>query len=108
MARNKKASLLKKANDKGIPTFGNPSVADLEHRLTNWSPGQGWVLRRLYQKPLPEWAGAVPYDKVFWVPNSFYAKRLMETRKIVFMGRSDNPPRDCVLWDIPSATEEEE
>lgn len=108
MARNKKASLLKKANDKGIPTFGNPSSDELEHRLANWSPGQGWILRRLYQKSLPAWAGNPPTDKVFWIPNGFYAKRLMETRRVVFMGRSDEPPRDCVVFDASKPDEEEE
>ena len=71
MAISKKANLLKKANELEIPTFGNPSVAELERRLNDWRPGKGWVVRRLHQKALPEWAGDnIPHKSTLWMPNT--------------------------------------
>ena len=98
MAISKKANLLKKANELEIPTFGNPSVAELERRLNDWRPGKGWVVRRLYQKALPEWAGDnIPHKSTLWLPNTSFSHKLMRTGKLVFIGRTAAPPLGSIV-----------
>ena len=102
-----KANLLKRATKEGIPTFGNPSVAELEHRLSTWRAGPGWVVRRLHQKALPSWAGSIPTGKTLWLPNSSFTHRLMRTGKIVLITRSKSPPEGAIIVDVHNKEEEE-
>ena len=102
-----KANLIKRATKEGIPTFGNPSVAELEHRLSAWRAGPGWVVRRLHQKALPSWAGSIPIGKTLWLPNSSFTHRLMRTGKIVLITRSKSPPEGAIIVDVHNKEEEE-
>lgn len=103
-----KANLLKKAKSEGIPTFGNPTVAELEHRLKVWRGGPGWVVRRLHQKALPKWAGDIPAGKTLWLPNSGFAHRLMRTGRIVLIARMNDPPEGAIVIDTKQFHVEEE
>jgi len=103
-----KANLLKKAKSEGIPTFGNPTVAELEHRLSKWRSGPGWVVRRLHQKALPTWAGNIPAGETLWLPNCGFAHRLMRTGRIVLLGRMDSPPDGAFVVDTTQLQSEEE
>ena len=108
MAVNKRANLLKKAQNNGIPIFGNPSIQELQHRLDNWQSGPGWIVRRLHQKALPDWAGNIPIGKTLWLPNSSFTKRLMRTGKLVLLRRSSEPPEGSIIVDKEPNVEEEE
>lgn len=108
MARNKKASLLKRANELGIPTFGEPTVQDLESRIKYWKPGPGWLCRRLHQKALPTWAGDIPHGDTLWIPDSSFAHRLMRTGRIVLLGRPLSPPEGTKIIDPAKYISEEE
>tara|TARA_R110001592_G_scaffold104354_1_gene293656 strand:- start:2042 stop:2356 length:315 start_codon:yes stop_codon:yes gene_type:complete len=101
-----KVNLIKRATKDGIPTFGNPSVAELEHRLSKWRSGPGWVVRRLHQKALPDWAGVIPIGVTLWLPNSSFTHRLMRTGKIVLITRSKNPPEGAIIVDSENDEEE--
>ena len=108
MAISKRANLLKRATSEGIPTFGNPNTTELQHRLDNWQSGPGWVVRRLYQKALPEWAGDIPHTKTLWLPNNSFARKLMRTGRIVLITRTNEPPEGAVVVDSSPSAEEEE
>jgi len=97
MAISKKANLIKKANDLDIPTFGNPSALELERRLNTWQPGKGWVVRRLWQKALPSWAGEIPPEQTLWLPNTSFSRKLMRTGKLVLLGRAHDPPKGSIV-----------
>jgi hypothetical protein len=108
VAVNKKASLKKKLKSNGIPIFGNPSLVELQHRLDNWQSGPGWVVRRLHQKALPEWAGNIPSGVTLWLPNSSFTKRLMRTGRLVLITRTNEPPEGAIIVDKePDILEEE-
>ena len=108
MATNKRANLLKRATNEGIPTFGNPTVPELLHRLDNWQAGPGWVVRRLHQKALPEWAGIIPPEKTLWLPNNSFARKLMRTGRLVLITRTNEPPEGAYIVDSEPSVEEEE
>ena len=103
-----KANLLKKAKNEGIPTFGNPTVAELEHRLNKWRSGPGWVVRRLHQKALPAWAGNIPMGQILWLPNCGFSHRLMRTGRIVLVARMNEPPKGAVIVDVKQFEGDEE
>ena len=96
MAISKKTSLIKKLKSEGIPTFGNPSVAELENRLKNWKPGRGWLVRKLHQKKLPDGL-KLPQADAIWIPNSDLAHKLMCTGVIVLLARTLEPPKGAVV-----------
>lgn len=108
MAVSKRASLIKKLKNKDIPTFGNPSIRELEHRLNKWQSGPGWVVRRLHQKALPVWAGNIPHGETLWLPNSSFTKRLMRTGRLVLLGRAKSPPEGSIIVDSEPEPEDEE
>lgn len=108
MARSKKTNLLKQANDLGIATFGEPNVSELERRISVWLPG-GFLVRKIYQKQLPEWAGNIP-DEIIWLPNCKQTRKLLSTRKFLIIGQKQNPPKDVKVIDLSNIelVEEEE
>ncbi len=99
MPKSQKASLLKKANKLGIPTFGSPNATELQHRIDNWKSGKGTLARRRYQKALPSWAGTIPNDKLLWLPNTSFSTKLLRSGAFVIIGSSNEPPKDCMIVD---------
>lgn len=95
--KSKKTTLLKKANELGISTFGEPNVSELERRISLWLPG-GFLVRKLYQKQLPEWAGDIP-DEIIWLPNCNQTRKLLTTKKFLIIGIKQNPPKDVKVID---------
>lgn len=99
-----KASLTKKLRDKAIPVPSEPTIANLQHRLDNWLPGKGYVVR-LIRKPrlkAREQVCKVLSPKVtYWVPNSEFAQSLLNSGIIFVSQRTDEPPSDAVMFDVP-------
>ena len=99
-----KAALTKECREQGIPVPLNATVDILRHRIRYWRGGKGWLFRlarpqaRKTNHPvnlLDEW------DKVYWVPNSRMAKMVAESRLVVILGRTDEPPEDAIMLDVP-------
>lgn len=109
MAKSKKASLIKRLKNKGIPIPEIPLVANLEHRLNNWEHGYGYLFR-LAVKSVPEGSAAehIPKGIICWVPNSAFAREVFNSRLVYFLGRAVEPPKGATFVDVPIANEEEE
>tara|TARA_Y100000361_G_scaffold114082_1_gene104505 strand:- start:4 stop:345 length:342 start_codon:yes stop_codon:yes gene_type:complete len=96
---SKKATLMKKASDLDIPTYGNPTVAELQFRLDNWKSGKGWLFRRLTQKHHPLLDGLDPL-KAYYIPNCDKAKSIIETKSVVVLRRVYEPPEGCEIIGV--------
>ena len=97
--RSKKAVLLKKASDLDIPTYGNPTVSELEHRIENWLPGKGWLIRRLKQKHHPL-LDALAFNEAYYIPNSLRARSLVETKSVAVLRRVYEPPEGVLVLEV--------
>lgn len=109
MAKNKKASLIKRLKNKGIPIPEKPLVADLEHRLNNWEGGYGYLFR-IAVKSIPKNSVVehIPKGIICWVPNSVFAREVFNSRLVYFLGRAIEPPKGATFVDVPIANDEEE
>tara|TARA_R110002051_G_scaffold324249_1_gene420663 strand:+ start:348 stop:632 length:285 start_codon:yes stop_codon:yes gene_type:complete len=82
-----------------IPTYGSPTVSELEHRIANWLPGKGWVIRRLRQKHHPLLEGLDPVE-AYYIPNSLKARSIIETKSVVVLRRVYNPPKGVNVLEV--------
>lgn len=108
MARNKKASLIKKIRNRGGFIPKKTTIAELQVLFDNIKHGDGWVIRvhRPPQEPFPE----LNKGETYWVPNSKFASDLLQTRLVFTIQRTSEPPEGSVYLPIPSnwGVEEEE
>ena len=96
--------MAKLLRDKGIPLPQDDSLKAYEHRLLNWQQGNGYLVRRLKLRNLKE-RKPLPIDmevnKVFWLPNSNFARSILETGLVALLGRKPYIPKGATLLDIP-------
>ena len=105
-----RASLTASLRKNRIPVPSEPTVANLQHRLNNWLPGDGWLVRLIRR---PRRLG--PQNKLvvgftYWIPNSEFARQVVKSGEVFMMGRTRSCPPDAVFLDIPkdyNADEEE-
>tara|TARA_R110000824_G_scaffold196246_3_gene379400 strand:- start:8957 stop:9286 length:330 start_codon:yes stop_codon:yes gene_type:complete len=104
----KRASLTRKLRNKGIPIPKEASVEDLEHRLSHWEEGFGYLFR--VAKPYMskhKYRQYLEAGNTYWIPNSEFAREVFRSRLCFFLGRADSPPKDCYVLDIPKIDKEE-
>lgn len=99
-----KATLIKKLKQKGISIPKNATVAELEHRLKYWHDGNGYMFRLAL--PTSRVGEGHPVQllesgTVYWIPNSDFAHIIANTKLVYLMGRTMNPPKECVVLDVP-------
>ena len=108
MARNKKASLIKKIHNRGGYVPEKATVGELQILAENIKHGDGWVIRvhRPPQEPFP----SLDKGQTYWVPNSRFAVDLVQTRLVFTIQRISEPPKGVVYLPIPPnwGIEEEE
>jgi hypothetical protein len=99
-----KAKMAKLLSERGFPLPEKNTVEALEHRLYNWEEGNGYLVRRMKMRnlklrtPLP-----VPMEtgKVYWIPNSDFARQIIKTRVVALLTRAPYIPKGATLLDIP-------
>lgn len=99
-----KATLIKKLKQKGITIPKNATVAELEHRLKYWHDGNGYMFRLAL--PASRAGEGHPVQllesgTIYWIPNSEFAHIIANTKLVYLMGRTMNPPKECVVLDVP-------
>jgi len=98
-----KAAIVKQLKTAGIPFEAGMTVKELTHRLDNWLPGQGWLIRTV--KPVsrkPEHPVALVEGRdAIWIPNSRMAKMIASSGLVAVLGRSMEPPKGTTILDVP-------
>ena len=100
----KLTTLKKQLKEKGIPIPKNATVAELEHRLKYWVDGNGYMFRLAL--PASRVGEGHPVQlleqgQLYWIPNSEFAHIIANTKLVYLMGRTLNPPKECVVLDVP-------
>lgn len=104
-----KASLASKLKKNNIPVPDSATKKDMQHRLNHWLGGKGFVVRllRSSQKRTGHPVSLLTDRKtVYWIPNSLMAKRIIESKIVLVMGRSEKPSSNTTLLDVPLDYEE--
>tara|TARA_R100000008_G_scaffold19749_4_gene10178 strand:+ start:12163 stop:12528 length:366 start_codon:yes stop_codon:yes gene_type:complete len=99
-----KSSLSSKLRKAGIPIPKTASIADMQHRLDHWIPGEGWLVRLLRASSrMPEHPISLLSDKdtMYWIPNSQMAKEIIESRLVLVVSRTAKPSNDATVVDVP-------
>ena len=108
MARNKKASLIKKINNRGGYIPKKATITELQILSENIKHGDGWLIRvhRPPSEPYPN----LNKGETYWIPNSKFAVDLVQTRLVFTIQRTCEPPEGAVYLPIPPnwGIEEEE
>jgi len=100
-----KAYLTKQLRKKGITIPKGLGIDALEHRLSNYLPGDGFIIR--LAKPSSRRPGhpvTLLTDKntIYWVPNSIMAQQIILSKLVFVMGRSTEPPNNTTTIEVPS------
>ena len=104
MSKPTKASLALRLKKAGIPVPTTATLKDMQYRLDNWLPGRGYLVRllrssaRLGHHPvslLPDKGG------LYWMPNSLMARRIIGSRLVLVLDRTDEPSNDAIVVDVP-------
>tara|TARA_R100001443_G_scaffold50290_2_gene62516 strand:+ start:2553 stop:2960 length:408 start_codon:yes stop_codon:yes gene_type:complete len=102
-----KASLVTKLKEAGILVPEDADVATMEHRLKFWKEGHGYMVRihrnagsRFAEHPLILLDS--PRKALYWLPPSEMTDKILATRRVVVVGRSEKPSSNMVVIDVPT------
>ena len=104
MSKPTKSSIASKLKRSGIPVPQSATIAEMEHRLNHWIPGDGWLVRLLRASSrLPEHPISLLPSKgeMYWIPNSDMAQKIVGSRLVLVVGRTEKPSNDATLVDVP-------
>tara|TARA_R100000152_G_C6688930_1_gene121018 strand:+ start:412 stop:774 length:363 start_codon:yes stop_codon:yes gene_type:complete len=101
-----KAQLASRLKKLGIPTPKSAKLADMEHRLKYWLPGEGFHVR-LLRNPTERFANHPlsllnKKDELYWLPNSEMAKKIVGSRFVLVLQRTSKPSKDATIVNVPS------
>lgn len=98
-----KASLVRQLKQKGVPVPKGATVADLKHRATHWKGGNGFLFRLAIpnRKGPNHPVALLEQGKVYWVPNSEFARVIAESNMVFIMDTTPEPPATAVFLDVP-------
>ena len=102
-----KAQLVSKLKKEGIPVPKSAKVADMEHRLTHWQGGDGFMVRLLKNPVGSRWEGhpvqlLEDRSKTYWIPRSQMATEILESRLVMILGNTAEPSNNAQVIDVPS------
>ena len=95
-------SALKKAN---IPIPASASIAEMSNRLKYWQGGEGWLVRLLRASSRFENHPVNLLENkrvLYWLPNSDMADRIIASRIVLVVDRTNEPSNDAIIIDVPS------
>tara|TARA_Y100001938_G_scaffold135962_1_gene198257 strand:- start:5052 stop:5306 length:255 start_codon:yes stop_codon:yes gene_type:complete len=76
----------------------------MEHRLKHWVGGKGFLVRLVKSSQgRPDHPVSLLTDRkaVYWIPNSDMAKRIIESKIVFVMDRTEKPSSDTTFLDVP-------
>jgi len=101
-----KASLASELKDAGILLPESADVKEMEHRLKHWKAGKGYLIRlhrnagsRYKDHPLALLDS--PRKALYWLPPSDMTDKIIATKRVVVIGRSEKPSSNTVFIDVP-------
>jgi len=100
---SEKSKLVLALKKKNIPLPENQTVVELRHRVETWRSANGWLVR--LAKP----ASRKPDNPVmlletkdtYWLPDSEMAQRIVESKLVFVLGRTNRPPSHVEVIDVP-------
>lgn len=102
-----KASLVTQLKEAGILLPEDADVATMQHRLKFWKEGNGYMVRvhrnagsRFAEHPLILLDS--PRKALYWLPPSEMTDRILATRRVVIVGRTEKPSSNMVVIDVPT------
>jgi len=104
MAKPTKSSIASKLKRAGIPVPQSATVTEMQHRLNHWLPGDGWLVRLLRASSrMPEHPISLLPSKgeMYWLPNSKMAQKIIGSRLVLVVARTDKPSNDATFVDVP-------
>tara|TARA_R110001592_G_C13040981_1_gene739268 strand:+ start:65 stop:430 length:366 start_codon:yes stop_codon:yes gene_type:complete len=106
MTKPSKASLVKDLKKANIDVPASAKIADMQHRLKYWKDGEG-ILFRLLKNPNASYNNhpislVENRDSLYWMPNSEMSERIIKTRLVLILGRTNKPSKDAIVIDVPS------
>lgn len=99
-----KAKLVSQLKKNEIPIPESANKADMEHRLKHWVGGKGFLVRLIKSSQgRPDHPVSLLTDRkaVYWIPNSDMAKRIIESKIVFVMDRTEKPSSDTTFLDVP-------
>lgn len=105
--KKSKSALVREMHDRGIPVPEKATVALLEERLATWISGNGWILRRFKNHDKSHPVMRLPRNVAVWVPDSDFAHQCVSSKRVLVLGRMDNPDGLIVIDINEDYTEEE-
>tara|TARA_R110002020_G_scaffold15670_1_gene56069 strand:+ start:1112 stop:1546 length:435 start_codon:yes stop_codon:yes gene_type:complete len=110
-----KAAMAAALKEKMIPLPESGDVADMEHRLRHWKSfdegGFGFMIR-LHRNAGARYADhplsllTAPRKALYWLPASEMTDRILATRRVVVVGRVQQPSDKMVVIDVPTDYEQ--
>lgn len=104
MSKPTKSSIASKLKRAGIPVPQSATIVEMQHRLNYWIPGDGWLVRLLRpssRKPDHPISLLPNKGEMYWIPNSEMAQKIVGSRLVLVVDRSDKPSKDATLVDVP-------
>tara|TARA_R100000742_G_C4273108_1_gene92569 strand:- start:1340 stop:1732 length:393 start_codon:yes stop_codon:yes gene_type:complete len=100
-----KASLVKKLKDADIPVPKGANIEVMKHRLKHYKSGVGYLVRphKLQSKKYKDHPMSLLTDKngLYWLPASEMADRIIKTKLIIVLSRTNEPSNDATIIDVP-------
>lgn len=113
--KHTKAALATALKEKRIPLPKSGDVADMEHRLRYWKSfqdgGFGYMIR-LFRNAGKRYQGhplsllIAPKTALYWLPASEMTDKILATRRVVVVGRVQEPSSNMVVIDVPADYEQ--
>ncbi len=106
-----KAAMASALKEKGVPLPASGDTADMEHRLRHWKSGMGYMIR-IHRNAGKQYADhplsllTAPRKALYWLPDSDMTQRIIATRRVVVIGRAQEPSSNMVVIDVPSDYEQ--
>jgi len=101
-----KANLATQLKDAGILLPESADVKEMEHRLKHWKAGNGYLVR-VHRNAGSRYVGHPlalldsPRKALYWLPPSDMTDKIIATKRVVIVGRSDKPSSNTVFIDVP-------
>ncbi len=102
-----KAAMASALKEKGIPLPESGEASDMEHRLRHWKSGRGYMVRlhrnagaRYKDHPLS--LLTAPRKALYWLPDSEMTEKILATRRVVVVGRANEPSNTMIVIDVPA------
>ena len=106
-----KAAMATALKEKGIPLPESGEASDMEHRLRYWKSfeegGFGYMIR-LHRNAGKKFADHplslldAPRKALYWLPASEMTDKILATRRVVVVGRVQQPSENMVVIDVPT------